>query len=344
MTISVLVTGGAGYIGAHTCKALSTAGYRPITLDNFSSGHRRFVRWGPIIEADIADIDAVVAACRSYGVVAAMHFAARALVGESMIDPAKYYRNNVAGTLSLLDGLRQAGIETIVFSSSCAIYGAPEIQPISENTYAKPINPYGASKLMAERIIADYARSFGLRWCALRYFNACGADPRAEIGELRAQETHLIPRAMMWLQGYLEEFRVFGADFPTPDGTAVRDYIHVCDLADAHILALKRLLDGQPSDIFNLGTGVGYSVRQILGAIEKVAGLRLPAAVGERRAGDPPVLVADPAYARRVLGFDPSHSDLETIMKTAWTWHQMAHPRRAPAPARKMDVLGGNGH
>lgn len=325
---AILVTGGAGYIGAHACKALARAGYQPITLDNLTTGHRDFVRWGPLVERDIRDAAAVEDACRSHAVVAAIHFAAHALVGESMADPAAYYANNVAGTLSLLEGLRAAEVDTLVFSSSCAVYGTPEVQPIGEDTPPNPINPYGASKLMIERILADYARAYGLRWMALRYFNACGADPDAEIGELRARETHLIPRAMMWVQGHLDDFCVFGTDYPTPDGTAIRDYIHVSDLASAHVEALRRLLEGHAGGALNLGTGRGHSVREILAAVSRICGVAVPIVGGGRRPGDPPVLIADPTRACEQLGFRPVRSDLETIVASAWCWHQKAHPRR----------------
>ena len=257
-----------------------------------------------------------------------MHFAAFALVGESVTDPAKYYDNNVTGTLSLLAGMRQAGCDALVFSSTCAIYGQPEQVPIVEDTRPDPVNPYGASKLMIERVLADFRPAYGLRSVALRYFNACGADPDTEIGELRDPETHLIPRAMMALQGHIPDFAVFGTDFETPDGTAIRDYIHVADLADAHVSALRLLLAGAPGGVFNLGTGRGYSVLEVLRAIERETGERLPDASGPRRAGDPAELIADPARARDGLGFAPSRSDLETIVRTAWAWHRRAHPKR----------------
>jgi UDP-glucose-4-epimerase GalE len=280
------------------------------------------------VEGDIRDAAVVTAACQSYGVIAAVHFAAYALVGESVADPAKYYQNNLAGTLSLLEGLRNANVETIVFSSSCATYGAPVRQPISEDAPQNPINPYGASKLMIERVLADYGQAYGLRSSTLRYFNACGADPDAEIGELRTHETHLIPRAMMWIQGHLDDFSVFGTDYPTADGTAIRDYIHVCDLAEAHVLSLQRLLAGAGRGAFNLGTGRGHSVKQILGEIARVTQTQIPIVKGERRPGDPQVLIADPTRAREQIGFHPSRSDLETIVRSAWTWHQYAHPLR----------------
>jgi len=324
---SVLVTGGAGYIGAHTCKALAESGYRPIAFDNLSTGHRNFLRWGPFVEGDTRDAAAVKSACETHGVVAAIHFAASALVAESVANPAEYYQNNVSGTLGLLQGLKDADVNALVMSSSCAVYGVPEKQPIDENTVPNPINPYGASKLMAERILSDYGKAYGLRWSALRYFNACGADLEAEIGELRTRETHLIPRVMMWIQGHLDSISVFGADYPTLDGTAVRDYIHVCDLADAHLLALKRLLNREQDGVLNLGTGRGYSVKQVLTEIERITGFKVTAAIGARRPGDPPTLIANPERAKQRLGFSTSRSDLETIIRTAWAWHQKAHPR-----------------
>lgn len=328
MKISVLVTGGAGYVGAHACKALAQAGYRPVVYDNLSLGHGDFVRWGPLVEADIANSNAVRDCCKKFEIKAALHFAAFALVGESVGNPALYYANNVAGTLGLLKGLLEADVKRMVFSSSCAVYGAPAQQPIAEDTPANPVNPYGASKLMIERVLADYASAYDFHSIALRYFNACGADPDAEVGELRKQETHLIPRAMMWLQGHLDEFHVFGADYPTKDGTAVRDYVHVTDLADAHVAALGALLSGTTTAAFNLGTGEGHSVKEVLRQIEQTTGRRFPDIAGPRRPGDPPVLVANAERARQLLGFAPRRSDLETIVRTAWAWHQKAHPHR----------------
>jgi UDP-glucose 4-epimerase/UDP-arabinose 4-epimerase len=324
----ILVTGGAGYIGSHTCKALKQAGYEPITLDNLSLGHRDFVRWGPLVVGDIADASTVRNVCRDHRIVAAIHFAAYAAVGESITNPAKYYANNVVGSHHLLEGLRAAGVSTVLFSSSCAVYGSPNQQPISEETTTNPINAYGASKLVVERMLADYGHSYNLRWSALRYFNACGADADAEIGELRDEETHLIPRALMWIQGHLENFQIFGSNYPTPDGTAIRDYIHVTDLADAHLLALRALLDGGPSGIFNIGTGRGYSVKEVLDEIERTTGARIPIVYTERRPGDPPALVADPNRAASRLAFFPHTSDLVTIIRTAWAWHQKAHPKK----------------
>ena len=328
MTKAVLVAGGAGYVGAHACKALARAGFLPVVMDNLSTGHRDFVRWGPLVKADLHDTSTITDTIRRHDCVAVLHFAAFALVGESVTDPAKYYDNNVAGTLSLLAGMRAAGCDALVFSSTCAIYGQPAQVPIVEDTRPDPINPYGTSKLMVERILSDFRPAYGLRSIALRYFNACGADPDSEIGEMRDPETHLIPRAMMALQGHIADFAVFGSDFETPDGTAIRDYVHVADLADAHVAALRHLLSGGPGGVFNLGTGRGHSVREVLDAIEREAGERLPDVTGPRRAGDPAVLVAEPARARSELGFDPRLSDLATIVRTAWAWHCRMHPRR----------------
>jgi UDP-arabinose 4-epimerase len=329
MSHRILVTGGAGYIGSHTCKALKRAGYEPITLDNLSLGHRDFVRWGPLVVGDIADTSTVTDVCREHQVIAAIHFAAYAAVAESITAPAKYYANNVVGSHHLLEGLRTAGVSTVLFSSSCAVYGSPSKQPISEDTTTNPINPYGASKLMVERMLADYGDGYNLRWSALRYFNACGADAEGEVGELRDNETHLIPRALMWIQGHLENFQIFGSNYPTPDGTAVRDYVHVSDLADAHLLALRALLDGGPSGIFNIGTGRGYSVKQVVDEIERTTGVKIPIIYTERRHGDPPALVADPKRAASGLAFRPRNSDLGTIIRTAWAWHNTAHPKKA---------------
>ena len=331
MTKAVLVAGGAGYVGAHTCKSLARAGFLPVVLDNLSTGHREFVRWGPLVQADLHDTSTITDTIRRHDCVAVLHFAAFALVGESVTEPAKYYDNNVTGTLSLLAGMRAAGCDALVFSSTCAVYGQPAQVPIVEDTRPDPINPYGASKLMVERILADFRPAYGLRSIALRYFNACGADPDNEVGELRDPETHLIPRAMMALQGHISDFAVFGTDFETPDGTAIRDYVHVADLADAHVAALRHLLSGAPGGVFNLGTGRGHSVREVLDAIEREAGERLPDVTGPRRAGDPAVLVADPVRARSELGFDPMLSDLATIVRTSWAWHRRMHPRRNAA-------------
>ncbi|MDF0582729.1 UDP-glucose 4-epimerase GalE [Bradyrhizobium yuanmingense] len=323
---TVLVTGGAGYIGSHACRALSAAGYQPVVYDNLSTGHRSFVS-GPLVTGDLLDGAALARAFADYKIAAVMHFAAASLVGESMTDPQKYYINNVQGTLSLLQAMRNAGCHRIVFSSTGAVYGNADSKALPEDFPCAPINPYGASKLMIERMLADYRTAYGFGAFCLRYFNASGADPAGGIGELRDNETHLIPRAMMALQGHVE-FAVFGDDYDTPDGTAIRDYIHVTDLAAAHVAALRLLEQGHAGGSFNLGTGSGFSVREILDAIRLETGREVPHTVKPRRAGDPTFLVADPSAARKVLNFVPRHSDLPTIVRTAWAWHQKAHPFR----------------
>ncbi len=324
---AVLVTGGAGYIGAHCCKALYEAGYLPVCYDNLSSGHESFVKWGPLVVGDIADAGKLTETMAAHGVVAVMHFAAFSAVGESVIDPQKYYQNNLAGTLALLQAMRDTNVLRLVFSSTGAVYGQADSKPIAEAAAGRPINPYGMSKWMIEQVLADYRPAYGLNSFSLRYFNACGDDSGGEIGELRDPETHLIPRAMMALQGHVD-FSVFGEDYATPDGTAIRDYIHVADLAEAHILALKCLLNGHEGGALNLGTGSGFSVLQILKAIAQEAGREVPYIVRERRTGDPEFLVADPSAAFEVLGFRPVSSDLVTIVRTAWAWHRKTHPLR----------------
>jgi len=328
---AILVTGGAGYIGSHCCRALYAAGYQPVCYDNFSTGHRSFVT-GALVTGDIADKAALAHTFAQHDITAVMHFAASSLVGESVVDPQKYYLNNLAGTLALLDAMRAAGCNRLVFSSTGAVYGNADSRALPENYACVPINPYGASKWMIERVLADYRAAYGLGSFALRYFNASGADPLGGIGELRDVETHLIPRAMMALQGHVPDFAVFGDDYATPDGTAIRDYIHVTDLAAAHVLALKLLLQGHSGGAFNLGTGNGFSVREILGAIQAETGREVPHVVKPRRAGDPTHLVADPSAARATLNFQPAHSDLATIIRTAWAWHKKAHPLKTGEP------------
>jgi UDP-glucose-4-epimerase GalE len=326
---AILVTGGAGYIGSHCCRALLAAGYDPIVYDNLSTGHRSFVA-GPLVVGDLQDKAALARAFAEHDIAAVMHFAAASLVGESVADPHKYYLNNVVGTLSLLDAMREAGCRRLVFSSTGAVYGNADSKALPESHACAPINPYGASKWMIERILADYRSAYRLGAFCLRYFNASGADPSGGIGELRDHETHLIPRAMMALQGHISDFAVFGDNYDTPDGTAIRDYIHVTDLAEAHLLALKLLMQEDAGGTFNLGTGVGFSVREILAAIAAETGREVPHVVKPRRAGDPTFLVADPAAARETLKFRAGHSDLATIIRTAWAWHQRAHPLRQP--------------
>jgi UDP-glucose-4-epimerase GalE len=337
---SILVTGGAGYVGAHACKTLRRSGYTPVVFDNLSTGHRSFVRWGPFVQGDIRDHTAVLEAINYCKAKAVLHFAASACVGESVSDPRKYYDNNVAGSLSLLGAMLDAECRKLVFSSSCAVYGEPHELPIRETSALNPVNPYGASKLVVERILADYARAYALQSIALRYFNASGADSEIELGELRDPETHLIPRAMMAIQGHITDFAVFGTDYDTPDGTPIRDYIHVSDLADAHVLALRRLMAGGPGGTFNLGTGRGYSVKEVLDAVAMETGVRLNATAASRRPGDPPVLVADATLAKTELGFAPVSSDLKTIVQTSWAWHRRAHPQRHDPNVKIAEPIG----
>jgi UDP-arabinose 4-epimerase len=317
----VLVTGGAGYIGSHSCKALAAVGYTPIVYDNLVNGHREAVRWGPFVEGDLADLPRLVATMRDFRVSAIMHFAAYAYVGESVRDPRKYFHNNVVSALSLLDAMREVGVSRIVFSSTCATYGIPDIVPITEAAPQRPVNPYGDTKLTIERALYWYSHAYGIRACALRYFNAAGADPDGEIGERHEPETHLIPLALEAALGRTPYVEVFGSDYPTADGTAIRDYIHVQDLARAHVRALQYLIAGGASIAVNLGTGQGHSVRAVLKEVELVTGRQVPRRDGERRAGDPPELVADAQYASRVLGWRAEVSDLPNIVRTAWAWH-----------------------
>lgn len=326
---TILVTGGAGYIGSHCCKALADAGYQPICFDNLTTGHADFVQWGPLISGDVHDSASIASLIRAHDVKAVMHFAAFSAVGESVADPQKYYVNNLSGTLGLLRGMREAKCETLVFSSTGAVYGNAGRDPIPESAAGQTVNPYGRSKFAVEQILADYRSAYQFKSACLRYFNASGADPAATIGERRDPETHLIPRALMALQGHVSDFAIFGEDYDTPDGTAVRDYIHVNDLAEAHIAALKLLMGGDAGGVFNLGTGVGYSVRQILDAIFAETGRAVPVVVKARRAGDPEILVADPALAKDRLGFEATRSSLQNIVRSAWAWHQKAHPRRS---------------
>ena len=316
----ILVTGGAGYVGSHACKALAATGHEPIVYDNLVNGHRRFVRWGPFEEGDILDAQRLDAVMATHKPDAVMHFAAHAYVGESVTDPGKYYRNNVAGTLTVLEAMRDHNIKKMVFSSTCATFGIPEQSPIDEDAPQRPINPYGASKLMIERMLADFHAAHGLGFASLRYFNAAGADPDGEIGENHDPETHLIPLVLQTASEKQPYITIFGDDYPTLDGTCIRDYIHVTDLADAHVLALAYLADGGPSLAFNLGTGQGHSVRQVIDAAKAVTGRAIPEVIAPRRSGDPPELVASPGRVRRILGWKPQYSALEGMISTAWNW------------------------
>jgi UDP-arabinose 4-epimerase len=331
--MNILVTGGAGYIGSHVAKQLSAAGFRPIVYDSLVRGHRSAVRWGELIVGDIRDEVALEAAFRRHRPEAVLHFAALCYVGESMLDPAPYFETNVAGTVQLLSVMRKCDVNRIVFSSSCATYGIPPALPITEETPQNPVNPYGWTKLAGEQALKAYSHAYGLRGVMLRYFNACGADPEGELGELHDPETHLIPRVLMAAAGEIKSLEIFGDDYPTADGTCVRDYIHVSDLANAHVAALRYLLDGGATAAFNLGTGQGLSIRQIIRAVEEVTGRKVPASICPRRPGDPPELVASGRLAEQALGVEPVSSDLRTIIRTAWDWRLKcgpSHPAASP--------------
>ena len=318
----ILVTGGAGYIGSHTCKALARAGFEPVTVDNLATGHRAAVRWGPLLELDLADRDAVRRLLERERFLAVIHLAGFLDVAESMRRPDKYYANNVINTLNLLNAMVAAGPRVVVFSSTGATYGMAEKVPIAEDHPQRPINPYGETKLAIERAIEWYGVAHGLQWASLRYFNAAGADPDGEIGEAHQPEVHLIPLVLGACLGTRPPVQVFGTDYPTPDGTAIRDYVHVVDLAEAHRKALLWLLDGGRELAVNLGTGMGRSVREILRAAATVTGVEPPFTECDRRLGDPPALVADPARANETLRWRPRHSDLPTILETAYRWHR----------------------
>ena len=327
---AILVTGGAGYIGSHACRALDAAGYQPVVYDNLSTGHRSFVR-GPLVIGDLArQGDACARLRASMTSSPVMHFAAASLVGESMTDPQKYYLNNVAGTLSLLEAMRSAGCHRIVFSSTGAVYGNADSKALPENYPCAPINTYGATKWMIERMLADYRSAYGFGAFCLRYFNASGADASGGIGELRDNETHLIPRAMMALQGHLSDFAVFGDDYDTPDGTAIRDYIHVTDLAAAHVAGAEAAAAGPCRRRLQSRHRHGlFGARNPRPRSQTRPAATVPHVIKPRRPGDPAYLVADASAARKVLNFAPAHSDLATIIRTAWAWHQKAHPRKA---------------
>jgi UDP-arabinose 4-epimerase len=335
MRLNILVTGGAGYIGSHTCKALAASGYVPVVLDNLSVGHKSAVKWGPLVVADIADCHRVSQVLKQHDIKACIHFAAHAYVGESMQHPKKYFDNNVTSTLALLDALITAGVTKMVFSSSCATYGIPRELPISEDHPQVPINPYGESKLFVEKILRWYEQAYGMRSMILRYFNAAGADLEGEIGEDHEPETHLIPLVIAAAERMRPTIEIFGTDYETEDGTAVRDYIHVCDLAAAHVRALDRLLaDGQSANV-NLGTGRGYTIRNIISVVEAISQTSVPFVESPRRAGDPPVLIANPQFGQRLLDWKPLRSDLQTIIRTAWNWHQSPLIKRARGDTRR---------
>ncbi len=316
----VLVTGGAGYIGSHCCKALGEAGIQPVVYDNLSRGHAEAVKWGPLVIGDLRDRELLLETLQREKIEAVIHFAALAYVGESVEKPLLYYDNNVGGMIALLDAMHQADVKKIVFSSSCATYGVPQKLPIAEDTVQAPINPYGRTKLISEWMLEDAARTHDLHFAALRYFNAAGADPDGELGERHFPETHLIPLALMAAYGTGGPLKIFGTDYPTPDGTCIRDYIHVNDLAQAHLLALDAISNNAGSLKLNLGTGTGTSVRQVADAVEQITGLKVPIIEAPRRDGDPPELVASSKLSREILGFEPQWSDISQIVRDAAPW------------------------
>lgn len=325
---TILVTGGAGYIGSHAVLALKQSGYGVVVLDNLSYGHRELIEDVLKVELVVGDTNDRVLLDKLFttrDIAAVMHFAAFIAVGESVTEPAKYYRNNVTGTLTLLEAMTEAGVNKFVFSSTCAIYGMPQEIPMSEAHPKNPLSPYAASKYMVEQILADFDVAYGLKSVAFRYFNASGADRSGSLGEDHNPETHLIPLALLTALGKRENLLIFGTDYDTPDGTAVRDYIHVSDLADAHVLGLEYLLKGGQSDVFNLGNGNGFSVRDVIETAKKVTGREIAVKECDRRAGDAPILVGSSAKARNILGWNPQYADLSTIVSHAWQWHQRRH-------------------
>jgi UDP-arabinose 4-epimerase len=318
----ILVTGGAGYIGSHTCKALAQAGYLPIAYDNLVHGHEWVVKWGPFEAGDILDRIRLNEVLSQYHPEAVIHFAAYAYVGESMQDPDKYYRNNVVGSLTLLEAMCDHNIKKIVFSSTCATYGIPKDLPIREDHPQEPVSPYGSSKVMIERILKDFDLAYGIRYISLRYFNAAGADPDGQIGEDHNPETHLIPLVLEVAAGKRSHVTIFGTDYETPDGTCIRDYIHVTDLSEAHVLATKALDEGVDSNAYNLGNGKGFSVREVIKAASVITGRDISHKNGLRRPGDPSRLIGDPTKAIRELPWKPRYNELPVIIETAWKWHK----------------------
>lgn len=319
--MNILVVGGAGYIGSHMVRILARAGHKVVVLDNLSTGHASSVKSGELVIGEMQDRGLVEGLLKEHEIQAVMHFAAHALVGESVQNPAKYYQNNAVATLALLEAMRACDVKKLVFSSTCATYGTPEIVPISEKEKQKPVNPYGFTKLICEQAMQDYADAYGLGFAALRYFNAAGASPDGDIGEDHLPESHLIPIVLEVAMGKREHITIFGDDWPTPDKTCVRDYIHVDDLGAAHLLALEKIKEGEGIKV-NLGTGNGFSVREVIECCREVTGKEIKEVMGERRAGDPAELVADARLALEVLGWNPKYKELKPIVETAWNWHR----------------------
>lgn len=322
---TVLVAGGAGYVGSHACKALAKEGFTPIVFDNLSTGHDWAAKWGPLEIGSIHDDSRLDQVFEKYQPTAVMHFAAHAYVGESMVEPEKYYKLNISGTLNLLSAMHRASCNKLIFSSSCTVYG-DAVSPISEMFAIKPINPYGVTKALVEQALADFNRAYGLNFIAFRYFNAAGADPDCEIGEEHNPETHLIPLVILSALGQREGISVFGTDYPTPDGSCIRDYIHVSDLAQAHVLGLKSLMSGGKSDFYNLANGRGYSVFEVIECIKRVSGKDIPMTYAPRRPGDPAALIANSEKARSELHWKPAYESLEEIVETALRWHSSRAP------------------
>jgi UDP-glucose 4-epimerase len=331
---TILVTGGAGYIGSHAVKALEAKGHQVIILDNLVYGHKDLVERNfkaELIIGDVSDRQLLSKIFSTHKIDAVMHFAAYAYVGESVVEPTKYYQNNVLGSIALIESMREHGIQNIVFSSTCATYGIPQYVPIDEEHPQHPINPYGFSKVVVENVLRDYDRAYGLKSIVFRYFNAAGADPDGALGEDHSPETHLIPIVLEVAGGQRDRVTIFGTDYDTPDGTCVRDYIHVSDLAAAHVLGLEHLLEHQQSNFFNLGNGNGFSVRQVIESAQRVTNRPIPILECDRRVGDPPILIGGSSKAIRVLGWEPKYANLDTIISHAWNWHQTRHLRENAA-------------
>ncbi|MBI04408.1 MAG: UDP-glucose 4-epimerase GalE [Pelagibacteraceae bacterium] len=323
--MNILVTGGAGYIGSHTCKILHKNNYKPITIDNLSTGNEWAVKWGPLIKGNINNQELIKSVINEYDIKAVIHFAANAYVGESIEHPRKYFNNNIINSLKFLNSVIDSKIKYFVFSSSCATYGIPKTIPIDENHQCKPINPYGETKLIFEKILKSYGNAYNLNWISLRYFNAAGADPNSEIGESHSPETHLIPLAIKCALKQKNELKIFGTDYPTPDGTAIRDYIHVDDLAAAHKLSIDKLVNGCKSKVINLGNEKGYSIYEIINVIEKISKSEIIKKETARRKGDPPSLIASSKKAKEILDWKPKYKTIEDIIKTAWEWELNKH-------------------